>query len=225
MQPHIIILTLVALAFIPEVIWISRLFRDKVSEARLPRITLRINLVVAFIGCTLVAGAVLYDVNYLRYEAPIPYSEWQKIKWTDFRGMKHPDQTLQGSLNFAFICTQIKIEKSGSLVTVTTLFHPARSYTFSQEAADQDLLTHELYHLHITEYFARLIRQGFSQSDYETAEGLARQELISENYMQADYDNETGHGYALGIQRKWQKKVDSLLNSVSEYSNPIVNLK
>lgn len=225
MQPHIILLTLVGLAFIPEVIWISRLFRDKVSDARLPRITLRINIVVAFLGTLLVAGSVLYDVNYLNYEAPIPYSHWQNIKWSDFRGIKRPNQTLQGSLNFAFVSTQIRIEKSDGQLVVTTYFHPARSYTFSQEAADQDLMTHELYHLHITEYFARQIRQSFSFSDYDVAVSFAHRAMIDEQYMQDDYDMETGHGYALGIQRKWQKKVDSLLNSLSEYSSPVVNLK
>lgn len=224
MQPHVIILIVVALAFIPEVIWIIKLFQNKAQDGRLPKLTLRINVVVLLIGLTLSGIAVLYDVNYLKYKRPMDYSQWKQITWSDFRAIKRPRQTLQGMSSFAFITSEIKIQRYSDRVIVTTLFHPARSYTFSEQSAGQDLLKHELYHFHISEYVAREIRQMFSTPNMKDVE-FVNSYLQREDSLQAQYDEETAHGYLLGQQRKWQDKIDSCLNSLRNYSNPEVKLK
>lgn len=225
MQPHIIILTLVALAFIPEVIWITQLFRNKAQEANLPRITLRINLVIFILGSVLTAVAVMYDVNFIRYKAPMEYSEWKNIQWSDFRAIKRPHQTLQGSQTFAFITTEIDIEQSEDYAVVKTWFHPARSYTYSQEFSGQSLMQHELYHLHITEYVAREIRKEFSECESSCSTEFINAYLQRERELQNSYDEETAHGYLLGKQRKWQSRIDSCLLSLDEFSDPNVKHK
>lgn len=225
MQPHIIILTLVALAFIPEVIWITQLFRNKAQEANLPRITLRINLVVCVLGLMLTAVAVMYDVNFINYKAPIEYSDWKTIQWSDFHAIKRPHQTLQGSQTFAFITSEIDIEQLADYAVVKTLFHPARSYTFSEESSGQSLMQHELYHLHITEYVAREIRKEFSDCMAPCNTEFINAYLQRERELQNSYDEETAHGYLLGKQRTWQTRIDSCLSSLELYSEPIVNLK
>lgn len=226
MQPHIIILTLVGLAFIPEVIWIVKLFRNKAQESQLPKITFRINCIVLILGSALLALAVMYDVNFLRYKAPMEYSDWQKIEWSDFRAIKRPHQTLEGSEYFAFISTNIEVEQNTNSAEVKTYFNPSRSYTYSERDAGQDLLRHELYHLHITEYFARLIRKKFTELGKQSNnEEFVNAYLQQENQWQYQYDQETSHGYLLGRQRKWQKKTDSCLLSLEKYSAPIINFK
>jgi hypothetical protein len=225
MQPHIIILSLVGLAFIPEVIWIIQLFRDKAQSVHLPRITLRINIVVFVLGTALLLLALTYDVNIFRYKAPMQYSAWKEISWADFRAIKRPHQTLQGSQNFAFICSSIDVDVHDCEAEVVALFHPARSYTFSEETADDALLTHELYHLHITEYWARRIRKEFSelgqrahQTEFvETYKGQERE-------MQYTYDEETDHGYVRGKQLSWQKKIDSCLSSLNNFAQTKIPL-
>lgn len=223
MQAHIIILTVVALAFIPEVIWIVQLFRSKAQEGRLPKVTLRINIVVFILGVVLTGVAVLYDVNFLNYKAPMEYKDHAQIAWSDFRAIKRPHETLEGSNYFAFIVSEIDISQSGNQVTVRTLFHPSRSYTFSQENAGQSLMQHELYHLHITEYVAREIRKEFATGDSEVE--FINAYLQRERMLQAAYDSETSHGYLLGKQKSWQHRIDSSLASLEQYAEPVVELK
>lgn len=224
MQPHIIILTIVGLAFIPEVIWIFQLFRNKAQEGNLPKVTLRINVVVFILGVTLTALAVVYDINYLSYKSPMEYKDYKQITWSDFRAINRPHHTLYGSESFAFITSNIDISRSGQQVVVTTLFHPSRSYTFSEEAAGQELLQHELYHLHITEYVAREIRKEFSQPGASEVDFINAYLQRADN-LQATYDEETAHGLLLGKQRGWQKKIDSCLLSLENYTNPVITLK
>jgi hypothetical protein len=222
MQPHVIILIVVALAFIPEVIWIVKLFQNKAQDGRLPKLTLRVNIIVFAIGVILTGITVLYDVNYLKYKSPMDYSKWEQITWSDFRAIKRPRQTLQST--FAFITTEIKISEYSDRVNVTTFFHPARSYTFSEQSAGQDLLTHELYHLHLSEYVAREIRQLYSDPNMKDVEFVNSYQK-REDSLQAQYDEETAHGYLLGQQRRWQSKIDSCLKSLQEYANPEIKLK
>jgi len=215
-----------AAAFIPEVIYISRLFTKQASSVNLPKVTLRVNGVIFLIACVLLATSIIYDVNFLRYKVPIKYGEWETIDWSDFRAIKRPKQTLDGSQNFAFICSEIVSEVTDEKAEVTTLFHPARSYTFNEEMAGKGLLQHELYHLHITEFWSRKIRKQIS-----TLEGKAgKKEIIRlieknrrfERAMQYQYDDETYHGYVLGEQRSWQGEIDSCLKKLEGFSNPIV---
>jgi hypothetical protein len=225
-QPHIIILTIVGLAFIPEVIWIFQLFRSKAQEGNLPKVTLRINIIVFGFGIILTGLAIVYDVNFVNYKAPMEYKNWQQINWSDFRAINRPNHTLYGSQNFAFICSNIDVSQSSEQAIVITLFHPSRSYTFSEESAGQDLLQHELYHLHITEYVAREIRREFSMLKSEAANTeFINAYLQRARYLQSTYDEETSHGLLLGKQRKWQKKIDSCLLSLENYTEPVIRLK
>jgi len=226
MQPHIIILTIVGLAFIPEVIWIFQLFRSKAQEGNLPKVTLRINIVVFVLGLVLIGLAVVYDVNYLHYKSPIEYKDWKQITWSDFRAIKRPYHTLEGNQTFAYIVSDIDVTESDGQVAVRTYFHPSRSYTYSEESAGQDLLQHELYHLHITEYIAREIRKEYStyKSD-DRSENFVNAYLQREDILQAKYDQETAHGIPLGKQRSWQNRIDSCLSSLEEYSVSVVKPK
>lgn len=215
-------------AFIPEVIYIYKIFTKKISSANLIKITLRVNILILIIASVLLAVAIIYDVNYLNYKPPIKYSNWKEIKWSDFRAIKRPKQTLYGSKNFAFICSEIDYKFKNNSIEINTLFHPSRSYTFSEEVASKNLLQHELYHLHITEYFSRLLRKKIITFVHKNNK-TAIKELIN-NYknkeleMQYQYDDETYHGYILGKQRLWQHQIDSLLNDLEAFSTPIINL-
>jgi|GEM_PF-1432635 len=229
MKAHVIILVIMAAAFIPEVISLIRLLRRSIAETDLPRITQRYNYLVFITGFVMMAVAILYDVNYLKYKPPIKYDDWQSIKWSDFRAIKRPSQTLYGSQTFAFITSEIKYDINNSSVEVQTLFHPARSYTYSEEQAGDDLMQHELYHLHITELFSRQIRKKIANLDkpphkYEIVELIEVLKKKEREYQRL-YDDESFHGYVLGKQRFWQNKVDSSLNTLDQYINPIIEFE
>ena len=228
MKPHILILLFFSLTLIIQVISILELKKHNFSSEKLPKITQKINLILLAIGTLMLSTAIVYDINYLRYKQPMPYSEWKKIEWSDFRAIKRPKQTLHGNQNFAFICSEITFEFIGDMLEVSSLFHPARSYTFSEEVAGKNLLKHELYHFHVTEYWSRLIRKEVSllkdKSDKSGVIELIEKLKRKERKMQYKYDDETYHGYVLGKQRAWQHNVDSCLLSLEPYSNLIINL-
>jgi len=217
-----------ACAFIPEVIYIFKLLGKKASSAELPRITQRFNLIILGMGSLLIAVAILYDVNYLKYKQPINYTQWKEINWSDFRAIKRPQQTLNGSQNFASICSEISYSFSGDLLEISTLFHPARSYTYSEKQVGYGFLQHELYHLHITEYCSRLLRKEVSTFDgpLDKPEIVSRIEKFQkkERKLQHQYDDESFHGYVLSEQKAWQYKMDSSLNRLKNFANPIIKL-
>lgn len=230
MKPHIIVIAVLVTTILLETIYIYKLIKPKASEVNLPKITHRINTVIFFIACILLAIAIVFDINYFKYKPPINYSKWEEIEWSDFRAIKRPKQTLDGNKNFAFICTEIECKFKEDNLEINTLFHPSRSYTFSEELAGKDLLEHELYHLHITEYWSRLLRKevlSFKNKAnlFETLEEAVEEFRQKERQMQFLYDEESYHGYILGEQRNWQRKIDSCLFDLKNYSNPIINLK
>jgi hypothetical protein len=175
----------------------------------------------------LLLASILYDVNYFDYEKPIPYAQMSTIKFHDFKALKKPGVTLYGVAEFAYIKTNRKIHYlNDGNVEVTTCFHPSRSYVFAQDIRNIDLLTHELYHFHISEYCSRLLRKEiFEKGNKITRKGiknLNKKYYRLEDAMQDNYDEDTYHSYVLQKQKGWEEKVDNLLLSLEDFSNPIV---
>jgi hypothetical protein len=184
---------------------------------------MRLNLVLCTIGVVLLSIATLFEVNYLNYGKPVPYSEWEKISFHDFRGMKRPGMTLNGVSEFAYIKINRKIDYPATgIARVVTYFYPSRSYVFARDIRNPDLLRHELYHFHIAEYWSRLLRKEISERKGRlTKRGirdLNMQYYRLESSMQEDYDNDSYHSYVMQQQKNWEKKIDSLLLTVRDFS-------
>lgn len=187
-------------------------------------------LFITFLAISFIAVAALYEVNFINYSSPIPYSQINSITFTDFKGLKKPSQTLNGIQEFAFIKTSRKISfNSDNTVTATTYFHPSRSYVFNQHLRNPDLLSHELYHFHIAEYITRLLRKEISEYNgnltSNKVESLRKKYSYIENEMQFNYDDQTDHSYAFKEQRQWQSIIDSNLKSLALFQNSIIILK
>ncbi|MBV6643909.1 MAG: hypothetical protein KI790_00580 [Cyclobacteriaceae bacterium] len=140
--------------------------------------------------------------------------------------MKTPGQQHQGTDDFAFIKTNIEIKWHDNAVSVISYFHPSRSYVYFDDLENEALLTHELYHFHITELFARKIRKKISdmrdKSDKSQINELYWLLLKEEDSMQLNYDYETNHSQLLGKQLNWQKKIDSLLLNLGLFEKTLV---
>jgi hypothetical protein len=182
------------------------------------------------IGLILLAIAILYDVNYINYKAPIPYGDWEKISFSDFRGLKRPGLTLDGVAEFAYIKTDRKVQYllNGD-VAITTYFYPSRSYVFARDLHNPDLLRHELYHFQIAEYCSRLLRKEVFENHNGITEAGIR-ELNNkyremEQHMQDEYDEDSYHSYVMQEQKKWELRIDSLLHLQQAFSGPIVHIK
>jgi len=187
--------------------------------------------IILFISALLILCiTALFEVNFLNYAKPVPYSDYQKITFTDFKGLKKPYQALYGVKEFAFIKTSREIKKlSNNRLTITTYFHPSRSYVFNNYIRDKNLLNHELYHLHIAEYCSRLLRKYVFEH-----RGALTQRLLSElsekyaemeNNLQQQYDEESYHSYVLSMQKKWESLIDENLKSLEKFQDPIVTLQ
>jgi len=190
---------------------------------------MRFIIILTLSSLILLAAAILFDINYINYKAPIPYSEWPKINFYDFRALKKPGVTLSGVKEFAYIKTnRIIYYLNNGDVEIITYFHPSRSYVFAQDIRSADLLKHELYHFHISEYYSRLLRKEvFNQRNRLTKsemEDLRRKYYLLENKEQDEYDENSYHSYVMKEQRKWEIKIDSMLQSLEEFSKPVVHM-
>ena len=186
------------------------------------------DFIIVFISLIITCYAALYDVNYLDYESPVPYSKWKSITWNDFKGLKHPNATLFGNNKFSYIYCKISLKyTSDSSLQINTWFYPCRSYVFNKKAADQSLLNHELCHFHLTEYCARLLRKSITElpkneDNKETIEELEEKYNEEEQAYQVKYDDETFHSYVLCKQKEWETNVAKWLDSLKLYENPDV---
>ncbi len=216
------------LSLLIEILSIIRLFKKKVSIKSNPFAVLKLNVFIFLISIVLLGVAIVYEVNFFNYEYPIPYSEREFIDWSKFKGLNKPHKTLNGSREYAFISTEMDLEITDNAIIIETLFHPSRSYVFNQAIADNNLLTHELYHLHITELWSRKLRKKISQMEDKFNQNLIIEEVRNhkkgERNMQLNYDEKTYHSYLLQVQRSWQNTIDSQLISLKKFSNPNIKL-
>lgn len=171
---------------------------------------------------------LLWDFNYIRYKPPIPHCKWKSITLNDFRGIKRPNMILDGQSKFAFVSTSIRTKKNKDKIVIETLFHPCRSYVYNKNLYSNGLLTHEMYHFHITEYCARQMRKEIknriNNGEKINLHNIKNKILLQENELQYQYDYETYHSYIYGKQLEWQNKIDSFLVSLEDFSNTILTL-
>jgi len=191
---------------------------------------MKFTIIFTGMGIILLSVAIAFDINYLNYSRPIPYSQLQKIRFSDFRALRKPGMTLNGVNEFAYIKTNRIIRNlNNGDVEITTYFHPSRSYVFENNIRDRDLLTHELYHFHISEYFTRLLRKEILESpDNISNKMIARlnkKYYELENEMQLKYDEDTYHSYVMHEQKNWEIRTDSLLRSLADFSSPLIGVR
>lgn len=194
------------------------LFKIKIPKLNLKKIII-INLSIVLFGVIFLG--VLSHVNFLDYEKPIPYSEYNRIGFKNFRGLELFKKEFHGNKYFAYVVTTIEIDDNKN--TVTAYFHPSKSFVYNKKSASTELLTHELYHFKITEYFARKTRKEIIEkkiTSFEDKKNILGRMLISEREFQNDYDYETYHSYVYSKQKEFEKRIDSLLTTLNKYKKP-----
>ena len=195
-------------------------------EIRIQRLREKVNRTILILGLTCLFASILFHVNMFNYVPPIEYKDVSSITLRDFKGFKLPNQTLSGEKDFAFIVTSIEYDTDDTMVEVKAMFHPSRSYVYNENLVSQSLLEHELYHFHITEVFAREIRERLSGMKQVPTNVEVRKivdaQMNAERKMQMEYDYETYHSYVLKKQKAWQGKIDSLLSSHLKFHQTIV---
>ena len=170
----------------------------------------------------------LRKVNFLDYQAPVPYERINEITFENFRGLEFFQKSLYGNEAFAYIFTSIEHEYDGDSLKLEAFFHPSRSYVYNKKAYSKDLLKHEMYHFKITELHARMAKKEILEMQQPTKEDIETSvEKIKEEeeLFQRKYDDETFHSYVLGKQKKYEILIDSLLLLHKAYTKPNIYIK
>ena len=225
MNDYLIIILIVLLYFSPVFYQLYLLLKERKEEnkkllKRLLRFTKYSFLILIF---TSVIFGVLSHTNYLNYEKPMTFDKYDQITFQNFRGLEFFKKSLYGNERFAYVVTSIDSEIDDNSVTVQSLFYPSRSFVYKKNTNSTELLTHEKYHIKITELFARKAKQEISNLktfDENKIKGIIRDAESKERAYQKEYDYNTFHSYVLSEQKRYEKEVDSLLTSLNQYKNP-----
>jgi hypothetical protein len=217
----LIVVVFYSIIFIIE--FLLFLFKIKVPKLNFKKI-LYINLILLILG--FLGIIILNNTNYLDYEEPIPYSEYDRITFKNFRGMELFMNEFKGSKYFAYVETSIEIDNKNN--TVNAYFHPSKSFVYNKKTSSIDLLTHELYHFKITEYFARKIRKEIIEKkiiSFDEMQKVLENTLVEEDAFQKRYDYETDHSYVYSKQKEFERKIDSLLLTLKLYKEPKLKIQ
>ena len=225
MNDYLIITLIVLLYFLPVFYQLYLLLKEQKEEnkkllKRLLRFTKYSFLILVF---TAIVFGILSHTNYLNYEKPVTFDKYDQITFQNFRGLEFFKKSLYGNERFAYVVTSIDSEIDDNSVTVQSLFYPSRSFVYKKNTSSTELLTHEKYHIKITELFARKAKQKISDLnilDEDKIEGILKDVKIKERAFQKEYDYNTFHSYVLSEQKRYEKEVDSLLTSLNQYKNP-----
>ncbi|RKS42771.1 hypothetical protein BC962_3058 [Gillisia mitskevichiae] len=178
----------------------------------------------------LISFAVVSHTNYLNYEKPITFDNYKKITFENFRGLELFKKSLYGNKRFAYVVTTIDSDISENSITIRSLFHPSRSFVYNQNTNSKELLSHEKYHIKITELYTRKAKEKISKLNSYSKDKI--EEILievkkNEQVFQEEYDYNTFHSYVLSEQKRYEKDVDSLLNLLTDFKNPqiIINDK
>lgn len=167
--------------------------------------------------------AVLSHTNYLNYEKPLTFDKYEQITFENFRGLEFFKKSLYGNERFAYVVTTIEGKIDENSVEVKSLFHPSRSFIYNKNTNSKELLSHEKYHIKITELFTRIAKQKIANLktfNEDKIEGIIQSTRKEEREYQKEYDYNTFHSYVLSEQKRYEKHVDSLLTLLSEFEKP-----
>ncbi|WP_298554534.1 hypothetical protein [uncultured Algibacter sp.] len=229
MNDYLIITLIVLLYFSPVFYQLYLLLKERKEEnkkllKRLLRFTKYSFLILIF---TAIVFGILSHTNYFNYEKPMTFDKYDQITFQNFRGLEFFKKSLYGNERFAYVVTSIDSEIDDNSVTVQSLFYPSRSFVYKKNTNSTELLTHEKYHIKITELFARKAKQEISDLkilDEDKIEGIIKDVKIKERAFQKEYDYNTFHSYVLSEQKRYEKEVDSLLTSLNQYKNPKITI-
>jgi hypothetical protein len=171
----------------------------------------------------LIGFAILSHSNFLNYERPLTFDKYEQITFENFRGLEFFKKSLYGNERFAYVVTSIESEIEDNSVIVQSLFYPSRSFVYKKNTNSKELLSHEKYHIKITELFARKAKEKISnlnRIEKGEIEGIIIEAKKEERAFQKEYDFNTFHSYVLSEQKKYEKVIDSLLNLLTEYEKP-----
>lgn len=229
MNDKLIIILVVLLYFSPVFFQIFLLLKESKDEnkkllKRLLRFTKYSFLILIL---TSIIFGILSHTNFLNYEKPLTFDKYEQITFQNFRGLEFFKKTLYGNKRFAYVVTSIDHDFDDNSVIIQSLFYPSRSFVYNNQTNSKELLSHEKYHIKITELFVRKAKEKISNLntfDKKLIKKIITETKIKESRFQKQYDYDTFHSYVFSEQKRYEKKVDSLLNLLSKFNKPKIRI-
>lgn len=223
------IILIVLLYFSPVFYQLFKLLKERKEENKklLKRLLRFTKYSILILILTSIGFGILSHTNYLNYEKPMTFDKFDQITFQNFRGLEFFKKSLYGNERFAYVVTAIDSDIYNNSVTIQSLFYPSRSFVYKKNLNDTELLTHEKYHIKITELFVRKAKQKISylkDFDKNKIEAIIKDIKTKEKIFQKEYDYDTFHSYVLSEQKRYEKKVDSLLTSLNQYKKPKIKI-
>lgn len=150
----------------------------------------------------------------------VQWNSKRRLTWADFKGEPKSKQSVV-ALTASGISYKFSTDlKNGQMVVdfeVTAYFYPEKSW-YCPEFSDAVILSHEQLHFHISEVFARKMRERLAKTKFSNNIKTEVSELYSQvveelNQFQNQYDKETNFSRNREQQLLWNQKVSDILNS------------
>jgi len=167
---------------------------------------------------TLVSVGILFLIPLLinNFNAPPSFTRWgEPVTWENFKGVPRIFSRYD-----AGISSKIFLSYDSSARQYYAYAALNNNYSWAKPAVKDSvhhyLLGHEQYHFNITEIHARLMNKfitenpGRSELEYKQILYGLKRDL---SRMQDDYDTQTNHSINRSIQRRWEYRIDSLLQA------------
>lgn len=229
MVEKLIVILILVLFFIPIFYHLFSILKEQKGENKaIPKrfVGFAKYGVLALIILVLFFGTINHT-NYLDYEKPLTFDNYEQITFENFRGLEFFKKTLYGNKRFAYVVTTFDTKIEDSFVIVRSLFHPSRSFVYKKNTNSRELLIHEKYHIKITELFTRKAKKKITNLDNFGKDKIKRiinESKKEEREFQDKYDYDTYHSYVLSEQKRYEKEIDSLLDLLIEYKEPKIQI-
>jgi hypothetical protein len=153
-----------------------------------------------------------------------------KLTWSDFQDKPPASGGIRAALTNSTIRLDFnQVSERTFTFNVVSAMDRSRSWVYPDRKTDY-ILAHEQYHFNITEYGARKMRKDLTQAKYTIKNikskvmAIQKQDIAALTAMQDEYDKDTRHSINKEQQQQWQEKVDKLLLSLQDYTNPNVTV-
>lgn len=161
-------------------------------------------------------------------DAQYIYWDERPVTWDDFKG-RAPGSTPYVALTYSAINFAYSGEGNYLDLEIHTIFDPKQSW--KKKGVNDFILKHEQGHFDITEIYARFFRKEIQKHKFKKLDSIDEemQKIFYRNFdacgkFQDKYDKETDHSKIEKEQLRWNDEIATILDSLKNYSNPILKL-
>ena len=152
----------------------------------------------------------------------IEWSASRKLTWADFKGAPDPNSTNAALTNSSITLGSEYSNKGGLKFSIKCKFNKLLSWG---RIRNEYILNHEQGHFDIAEAHARLLKKNLdgyvfnSKTAGDDIQDIYNETMKGHVSMQKQYDLLSNHSLDTAQQILWDKKIDSMLNDLQEYSD------